>query len=304
MSPARRQNSIETLALVAKAGSRYVYAGWDHAGQPVLSTSKDDLAPEASSTLQFFVKSGYPIPKLQLTNGELSVAIASIVGAVQDLKDVSQRELVQDTIQITIINESGSQETVTLGELEALRMIGDGLLTFQFLGTVLDTEDRQEAVNVFSLFLPGDYEESRPDLILLIKPTNINIGNAIDTVLFVSDIVKKLIANDRKQPSKMRKGYLEAEVEAEKAIEREAASNGGLLDFFLEPAFKEKSKTGLKNLVSDFFTTTPGQPASNFFLVPVEKQEQFTEGSVDNLLLLRTIATKMYMYARKRINVS
>ncbi len=304
MSPARRQNSIEMLALVAKAGSRYVYAGWDYTGQPVLSTSKDDLSPEASSTLQFFVKSGYPIPKLQLANGELSVAIASIVGAVQDLKDVSQRELVQDTIQITIINESGSQEAITLGELEALRMIGDGLLTFQFLGTVLDTEDRQEAVNVFSLFLPGDYDESRPDLILLIKPTNINIGNAIDTVLFVSDIVKKLIANDRKQPTQMRKGYLDAEAAAEKEIEREAAKSGGLLDFFLEPAFKEKSKTGLKKLVTDFFTTTPGQSGSNFFLVPVENQDQFAEGSSDNLLLLRTIATKMYMYARKRISTS
>lgn len=302
MSPASSQ-TIEKLVLVARAGSKMLYAGWDENDQPVLSTSKSSLTSEAQEALQFFTKSGSRIPSIDLTSGSLSIAVVSIVGAVQDITDTSPNNIAQDTIKIVVQDQEGVRQTITLGELEALKMVGDGIMIFQSVGTLLDTPDRQVAVKNCSLFLEGNYEDSRPDMILLIKATNDNFGNTINTVLFISEIIKKLIANDRKQPTEYQKGYLKAEAQAEKEMEEQALKEGGVLSFFFEPTYNEHRKTTLKNMFVDFFTApTDGSGASNPFLGPVENTKKFSKGTWENVLLLRTMATKMYMYAKKKIS--
>lgn len=305
MPPARSQ-MIDKLVLVARANSKMLYAGWDEKDQqPVLSAFKSSLTTDALEALQFFTKSGSKIPTIDLAGESLSVAVVGVVGAVQDITDISPTNIAQDTIKITVRDQNGLQQTITLGELEALKMIGDGIMIFQSIGTVLDTADRQVAVKNCSLFLQGNYEDSRPDMILLIKATNDNLGNTIDTVLFISEIIKKLIANDRKQPSEFQKGYLKAEAQAEKEIEQQAENEGGVLSFFFESTYKEHRKTTLQNMFVDFFTApTDGSGSSNPFLGPVENTKKFSRGTWENVLLLRVMATKMYMYARKKISRS
>ncbi len=302
------KNSIEELSLVAKVGSRPLYAGWSVSGLPVLTTSSTDLSEKAREDLKTFNKSDSLIPKLPLRNNQLSVVILSVAGPVQDMKDQSARKLTQDTIKVSVTDTRGDSSEITLGELEVLRMIADGLIVFQRLGTVLDTADRQEAVEIYSFFLPGsdgfgeDITE-RPDQLLLVKPTNDNVGNLIDIVIFISDVIKKLIANDRRQPAGYKKGYLVAEDEAEKQIAKQLAKEGGLFSFLYVPVTKEENKSTLKDLLTDFLMVpTDGSKPVNPLMVPVEKKAQFSDPSKDNLLLLRTIAAKMYLHAKSRIN--
>ncbi len=302
----RTNDVIEELSLVAKVGSRPLYAGWTSRGLPILTSSDNDLSESAREDLRTFKKSGLVIPKLSLRGSHLDVAVATIAGSVQDIKDTSRKNLAQDTIKVTVTDSSGSSYDITLGELEILKMIADCVITFQRLGTIFDTVDRQEAVEIYSLFLQGtqgngDTIEDRPDLLLLLKPTNDNLGNIIDTIIFASDIIKKLINNDRRQPAGYKKGYLEAEDEAEKVI----ASQGpkGLLGWFYEPVNKEQAKTTMKNMITDlFFVPADGSKSPGFFMEPVENKKEFSEPTRENLNRLRTIASKMFLFAHSRIN--
>lgn len=297
---ASSRSVIEELALVAKVGLRPLYAGWSADGLPMLTTSTDDLSSRAQGDLETFNKSTSAIPKIALRGSRLDVVVVSVAGPVQDIKDSSPRNLAQDTIKINVTDAQGKTNELTLGELEALKMIADNLIVFQRLGTIFDNADRQEAVEIHSYFLPAS--GNRTDLLMLFKATNDNVGNLVDIILFVSDVIKKLISNDRRQPAGYKKGYLEAEDEAERQIAKQLAKEKGIFGFLYVPVTTEQSKSTLKDLLTDFlYVPADGSKPKNPFMVPVERKAEFSEPSKNNLLLLRTIASKMYLYARSRI---
>ena len=297
---------IASLALVSRAGkfdSRTIYAGWTDAGLPVISVDVKDLTPESLEQAETFVRSGYPISSLSLRR-QISVVVVEFAGPVKDLEDPSPRSLVQDSIQVTVTDTRGASVDLTLGELEVLEMIGNNMIVFQKFGSVLDTQDRQVAVPYYSFFLPGNVK--REDLIVLMKPTNRNVGNVIDAVLFIQDVIKKLLQNDQKQSPEYRKRYLDAGREAEEQIAQALKKQGGLFSFLMadDPSAPKAPGLGdtLGEMLKDLLSVTPNGKIRN----PLLKSNQ---SSVDplpdrkTLDRLRLTAVKMYCFAKSRIRL-
>lgn len=295
---------LASLALVAKVGKfdpRLLYAGWSDDGLPILTINVDDLSEEATGQAKTFLSSGYPIPTLLVRRRQIEVVVVEFAGPVQDLKDPSPRNLVQDTIKILVKNSSGDSEELTLGELEVLEMIGSNTMIFQRFGSVLDTSERQEAVSYFSFFLPGSEELGRQDLLVLLRPTNDNLGNLVDAIIFIQDVIKKLLMNDERQPKEFRKGYLDAGKEAEDEIKKELNKSKGLFDFLFVPEDKNGPSDSLKEMILDFVTVpADGSKPRNPFLGPSQKAQDstFDRKTLDRL---RHTASKMFLFARSRI---
>lgn len=299
-------SKLASLVLVAKAGkfnTQFLYAGWTDTGLPVMTTNASDLTQEAQEQARTFIRSNYPIPTL-LMRRELGVVVVEFAGPVQDIQDVSPRNLVQDTIKVWVKNGKGEDVELTLGELEVLEMLGTNMIVFQKFGSVLDTQDRQVAVPYFSFFLPGNSEASREDLLVLMKPTNESFGNLIDTVIFMQDVVKKLLLNDDKQPAGYKKGYLQAGKEAEKEIEKELSKSGGLFSFLTIPADQDGPLETLKDMIWEFISVpTDGSKPTNPLLAP---DRNLPNSSVvpdrNTLTKMVKTAAKMCLFARSRIH--
>ncbi len=297
---------IVSLALVVRAGkldSRTIYAGWTDAGLPVVSLDTEDLTPESLEEAETFIRSGYPIPSITLRR-QLSVVVVEFAGPVKDMEDPSPRSLVQDSIQVTVTDTRGRSIDLTLGELEVLEMIGNNMITFQKFGSVLDTQDRQVAVSYYSFFLPGNSQEDREDLIVLMKPTNRNVGNIIDAVLFIQDVIKKLLQNDQKQPPEYRKRYLDAGREAEVEIAQALRKQGGLFSFLMADDPTVPKPPGLADtlgeMLKDMLSVTPDGKGKNPFL---KSNRSGSDPLPDRKILdrIRLTAVKMYGYAKSRI---
>jgi len=295
---------LANLALVAKAGKfnpQTLFAGWTDAGLPVLTTNASDLTPEATEQAQTFLRSGYPIPTLSIKRA-LGVVVVEFAGPVQDLKDVSAKNLVQDTIKIWVKDGKGVSIELTLGELEVMEMMGSNLIVFQRFGSVLDTADRQEAVSYFSFFLPGNSEAGRQDLLVLMRPTNESLGNLIDTIIFMQDVVKKLLLNDERQQPGFKKGYLQAGTEAEKEIQKESQKAGGLLGFLTIPEDQKDPAETLKDMILDFITVpTDGSKARNPLFVSASNSQDNAVPDRKTLDRMVRTAGKMFLFARSRI---
>lgn len=292
---------LASLALVAKAGkfdSRTLYAGWTDAGLPVLTNSTSDLSDDASDQAKTFLNSDYPIPTLPLRR-QLDVVAVEFAGPVQDLEDPSPDNLVQDTIKVTVKNTSGKEVELTLGELDVLGMIGNNMMVFQRFGSILDTAERQKAVPYFSFFLPGN--DDRQDLLVLMHPTNENLGNLIDAIIFIQDVIRKLLMNDEHQAKQFKKGYLTAGQEAEQEINKELQKSHGMFSFLFVPEDTPDPLNTLGKMIVDFVSVpTDGSKPTNPLTEPVKK---VVEVAPDRKTLdrLRLTAAKMYLYAKSRI---
>jgi hypothetical protein len=298
----RNGRVIEDLCLVARTdgySQKGVLAGFTDSELPMLTIDVDDLSDQAKLDFQAFSRSGYPIPKIR---GGRQIEVASIQYAdqIQDLKDPSPERLIQDTVRISVLNQDGSSNELILGELELLNMIGNLMITFQRFGSVLDSADRQEAVEYFSFYLPGFDEDrnidgdSRPDFLLLIKPTNKNVGNLIDVILFVSDVLKKLVMNDNRQMSDYRKGYQSIQDSVQKQLARNQSKAKGLFDFLYVPA---NQTSFIRDLL---YVPVDGSKPRNPLLVPVASKPDLSQPSKDNLLAMKLMASKMYEMAKTR----
>ena len=290
---------LSKLALVAKTGrfdSRTLYAGWTEEGLPELTTDVGGLTEEAREEAATFLRSGYPIQTLNLRR-QLGVVVVEFAGPIQDLKDPGPRNLVQDTIKIYVRDTRGSSYELTLGELEVLEMIGNNMIIFQSFGSVLDTTERQEAIQIYSFFLPGT--DDRQDLLVLIKPTNENLGNLIDAIIFMQDVVKKLLQNDERQPREYRKGYSDAGIEAEEEIRKEFLKSKGFFGFLYVPEDQPTVLESLKEMIIDLLSVPTEGNKRQPLLAEKPREERLPDRNT--ITRMRMTAAKMFLYARSRI---
>lgn len=292
---------LANIVLVCKAGKlgKMLYAGWTETGLPILTTSPYDLTTEALTQAQTFTRSGFPMPTLSM-RAELGVVVVEFAGAVLDLKDSSPRNLVEDSIKIWVKDSRGSTEELSLGELEVLEMIGNNMIMFQRFGSVLDTQDRQVAVPFYSFFLAGSPEAGRQDLLVLIRATNDNLGNIIDTVVFIQDVIKKLLLNDESQDPRFKKGYLQADKQAEKEIQEELKKSGGIFSFLMVPEDQPDPVETLKQMIVDFVMVSADGTSKNI-LADSPKQSSTPMPDKNTLDKLVRTAAKMFLFARSKI---
>ncbi len=185
-----------------------MFVGWSAEGLPVVTSSEDDLLPDPRENYSIFKNSG--LSSRRIDTPELVAAEYVYTGPVHNFID-DEFEKAEDLIAITIKDESGTEQTIKVGELAILKAIAESDKPWQETDNSSLLDMAKDTKLWYTLLLPHPSKKDTT-IALIFKPITKDQSNAIKYQNFIRDVISRLLVVDEGQTRRFQKGYVKAAV--------------------------------------------------------------------------------------------
>lgn len=185
---------------------RPVFIGWTAQGIPAITTTENELSQVAQKSYFENRKSKQQLDLLQYSN---IIPVDYLkTGQPIDYQDTPQHKA-EDLLSYSVLDSNGDQKSLTIGELNMLEGISNGVSIWQDLGKLDRDEIAATAKQMYTLFVEEE-KQSGEAYAFMFQPPIEGQSNEVSFKSFIRQTLGKLLVLDESQNPSNRKGYIEA----------------------------------------------------------------------------------------------